>query len=133
MVKVFICFLFVAVFLSGGASAHSFSGEWVWNNSPAARTFSIEIKQQGGELQGQYCAVAQNGSRVDCDDEVNQNIGGNVDSNGVSATVRFSSFFGAKNGEARIEVNGDHLHWHIIKNPDGGEFYSPRDAVLDRR
>lgn len=120
-----------AISLSGCASpADPFSGEWDWNNAPNAMTFSIDLKQQGGKLQGQYCAVAQNGNKTDCDDEKNPNIYGIVDSTGKSAIVNFSSFFGAQNGKAMLKVTDGHLVWHIMKAPNGGEFYAPKDAIL---
>jgi len=118
---------------SGYAHASSFDGVWEWNAAPSTKTFSIELKQHGRIVQGQYCAVAQNGNRTDCDDEENLNIKGTIDRAGQSATVHFSSFFGAENGKAQIKIQNDHLFWHIKKNPDNGEFYAPSDAVLDRR
>ncbi|TDN69139.1 hypothetical protein [Paraburkholderia sp. BL10I2N1] len=117
---------------SVGAFSHSFNGEWDWRDAPISRTFSVDLKQHGRKLRGQYCAVAQNGNRVDCDDEENSNIEGDIDAAGQSATVSFSSFFGAKNGKAKIKMSDGRLIWHIIKNPTGGEFYAPSDAILDR-
>jgi hypothetical protein len=76
--------------------------------------------------------VAQNGNKTDCDDEKNQNANGIVNANGQSAAVHFSSFFGAQRGKAHLNLHDGHLFWHIIKNPDDGEFYAPKDAILDR-
>ena len=120
----FGCFL-IAVGGSGRVYASSFEGNWNWSIAPSIRTFSIELNAHD-------CAVAQNGNRTDCDDEGNPNIDGIIDRTGQSATVHFSSFFGAKNGKARIAIRNGHLLWHITKNPDDGEFYAPNDAVLDR-
>ncbi|WP_133662352.1 hypothetical protein [Paraburkholderia sp. BL10I2N1] len=111
------------------AFSHSFNGEWNWNDVPISRTFSVDLKQHGRKLRGQYCAVAQNGNRVDCDDEENSNIEGDIDAAGQSAIVSLSSFFWGEKWKG--EADG-HLIWHIIKNPTGGEFYAPRDAILDR-
>lgn len=119
-------------FHSMSAFSHSFNGEWDWNDAPSSRTFSVSIKQDGRKLHGQYCAVAQNGNRTDCDDEENPNIDGSIDATGQSAIVTFSSFFNAKNGKAELRMRDGHLSWHIIKKPTGGEFYAPRDAVLDK-
>ncbi|CAN7757023.1 hypothetical protein [Paraburkholderia hospita] len=124
--------ILTAISANGRAYAHSFEGSWNWSVAPSTRTFSIELNAHGNVLKGQYCAVAENGNRTDCDDERNTNIDGVIDRTGQSATVHFSSFFGAKNGKARIAIQNDHLLWHITKNPDDGEFYAPSDAVLDR-
>jgi hypothetical protein len=29
-----------------------------------------------------------------------------------------------------LKVNGGHLVGHIMKAPNGGEFYAPKDAIL---
>ncbi|NIE55017.1 MULTISPECIES: hypothetical protein [unclassified Burkholderia] len=131
MENIFFGCMFAAISMSGCASpADQLSGEWDWDNAPSTMTFSIDLKQQGGKLKGQYCAVAQNGKKTDCDDESNPNIYGIVDGVGKSAVVNFSSFFGAKNGKATLKIIDGHLVWHIIKSPFGGEFYAPKDAVL---
>lgn len=117
---------------NGRAYAHSFEGNWNWSVAPSPRTFSIELNAYGNVLKGQCCAVAENGNGTDRDDERNPNIDGIIDHTGQSATVCFSSFFGARNGKARIALQNGHLLWHITRNPGDGEFYAPSDAVLDR-
>jgi hypothetical protein len=126
------CLILIAITISGQASAQSLTGKWDWSDAPNSRTFSIEIKQWGKKIEGQYCAVAQNGNRVDCDDERNPNIKGMIDGAGRPATVEFSSFFGAQDGKATLTLEKNRLIWHVIKIPVGGEFYAPNDAVLDR-
>lgn len=93
-------------------------------------TFSIDLRKQGNRLRGRYCAVSQNGNRTDCDDEANPIIGGVIDDDGKTSVVNFSSFFGEKNGEAVLKIIDGHLIWHIVRNPSGGEFYAPKDAIL---
>lgn len=126
-----LCCIFVA-FSSGGCASPAvpFVGKWGWNNSPSTMTFSIDLKKHGKKLQGQYCAVAQNGNKTDCNDETSPNIDGVIDETGKSAIVNFSSFFGAKNGKAVLKINDGHLIWHIVRNPSEGEFYAPKDAIL---
>jgi len=129
--KLILGCIFVSVSAGGCASpADPFAGEWDWNDSPDTMTFSIDIKQQDNKLQGQYCAVTQNGNKTDCDDETNPNINGVIDRTGKSATVKFDSFFGAKNGRAVLEISDGRLIWHVIRNPSDGEFYAPEYAVL---
>ncbi|WP_306716775.1 hypothetical protein [Burkholderia dolosa] len=94
--NIFFGCVVAAISMSGCASpADPFAGEWGWNNVPNTMMFSIDLKQQGDKLRGQYCAVAQNGNKSDCDDEKNHNIDGVVDSTGKSAIVNLCSFFGA--------------------------------------
>lgn len=132
--KIFCIFCFC--FLIGCANAaalpmKNFTGRWTWNNAPASESFSLDLKQAGKRLDGQYCAVAQNGNRVDCDDERSPNLTGTLTTNGEVVIVKFSSFFGAKDGRAELRKSGGHLIWHILEAPHGGEFWAPKDAILD--
>jgi hypothetical protein len=126
------CFLLPCTLAGGASLSGAFSGEWDWNDAPESRTFSLKIEQQGNRIKGQYCAVSQNGNKIDCDDEDNQNINGATDVAGTSAVVEFSSFFGATKGRAMLKISNGRLSWRILKNPTGGEFYAPMAAVLDR-
>jgi hypothetical protein len=110
----------------------SFSGTWNWSAAPQSRTFSIDLKQNGKNIVGQYCAVALNGARVDCDDETNPNVHGEIDSSGKSATVQFYSFFNARQGRATMRLHKGRLIWKIMISPFGGDFYAPHDAILER-
>lgn len=114
------------------ARAHSFNGEWNWDAAPSSRNFSLHIIQKGRMLRGQYCAVARNGNRIDCDDKANENIAGKVDVSGQTAKIKFSSFFGAVGGIAVLKLKGNELSWTIIDDPVGGEFYAPSAAVLSQ-
>lgn len=125
--------IFIAISQCNYAFSHAFDGEWEWGNAPSSRTFFIDIKQTGNRLRGQYCAVARNGNRTDCDDDHNPNLRGYVEASGQSAIVIFSSFFGAKNGRAELKIQDDKLIWRIMKNPIDGEFYAPGVAILRKR
>ncbi|WP_162601022.1 hypothetical protein [Paraburkholderia sp. C35] len=130
--RIFMGYLLIVGFDSTSVFAQSFSGEWDWNNAPSSRAFSLALAQRENHINGQYCAVAQNGNKTDCDDEKNENITGDISGNGQFATVSFSSFFGAANGKAELRMRDGHLIWNITRMPNGGEFYAPKDAVLDR-
>lgn len=127
------CLLFFAMAACGLASAQSFNGEWDWNDAPGSKTFSIYIKQHGNRLEGQYCAVAQNGNKIDCEDDGKPNVAGIIDEAEQSSIVDFYSFFGAQSGKALLRISKGRLIWHIIESPKGGEFYAPQNAILDRR
>lgn len=109
-----------------------FSGTWEWEDAPQARFFSIKLRQRGKQLTGQYCAVAQGGNRIDCDNGGDRNIRGVVNADGVQAMATFSSFFGAEDGAAIISLSGDKIKWRIIKDPVGGDFFAPHEAVMMR-
>ncbi|MBN3759476.1 hypothetical protein G3O01_01390 [Burkholderia sp. Ac-20365] len=126
------CGVLASISASTVAYAHSFEGAWDWNGAPSTKAFSIELTQRGNVLQGQYCAIARNGNRVDCDNERMPNIDGVVDRAGKSAEINFSSFFGGEGGKAKIRIQNDKLIWHVTKNPENGEFFAPIDAILDR-
>lgn len=111
--------------------AKPFTGQWDWDEAPSSRAFSLKLIQNGTILSGQYCAVAGNGNRVDCDDEEIQNITGSIDNSGKSAAIDFYSFFDARGGKASLSLKNNHLVWLIIKNPQG-EFYAPQKAILMR-
>jgi hypothetical protein len=109
-----------------------FSGEWVLVSAPKSSEFSIKLRQTGRDLRGQYCAIVQNGNRIDCDDEENPNIYGVTNSSGAAAIVEFSSFFGATKGKSQLKIVKGQLVWHVESAPSGGAYYAPRDAVLVR-
>jgi hypothetical protein len=135
---IYLCCAILGVVLGSEAYAESSSrpwnwtGTWDWNAAPSTATFSISITQHDGKLTGQYCAVALNGNKIDCSDKLDApNIKFISNKNG-RVVVEFSSFFDAKNGLAELNMKDGHLIWHVIKDPMGGEFFAPHDAVLDR-
>ena len=50
--------------LSDKHSFHNISGEWYWEGK--SDDFTLDIQQQGDSINGTYCAIAQNGNRIDC-------------------------------------------------------------------
>lgn len=123
------CFLIGRV--NAASSMQNFTGIWTWNKAPLSESFLLDLRQTGKRLDGRYCAVAQNGNRIDCDDERNPNLKGTVTTSGDAVIVKFSSFFGAKDGKAELRRSSGHLIWHILEAPHGGEFWAPKDAILD--
>lgn len=108
-----IFFMVIAKVCNASATMKSLSGTWDWADSPESRAFSIDLKQHGSQISRQYCAVAQNGRKTDCDDEKNPNLHGALDRTGQSAVVGFTSFFGAENGKAVMRIIEGRLIWHI--------------------
>jgi hypothetical protein len=121
---------------SGGSKTDSpntkiFDGEW--GSAVASNgTFSISLRQTVSRIIGQYCAIAKNGNKIDCDPENNPNITGVVNGHSGVASLTFSSFFGATTGKATIVRGNGQLIWHVVEAPQGGESYAPLNAILQR-
>jgi hypothetical protein len=114
-----------------GANAKIFDGEWEKSNV-ASGTFSMSLRQTGSRITGQYCAIAKNGNKIDCDPANNPNITGVVNDGSSVASLTFSSFFGATTGKATIARRNGQLIWHVVQVPQGGESYAPLNAILQR-
>lgn len=111
-----------------------FVGDWIVESSSDKRddTFSLHLfKNKNGLLEGYYCTVTRNGSKIDCSSDQNINIRTIKNENNFTI-VSFESFFGAKNGEAKISLVNNKIHWEVLKKPIG-EFYCPNSAYLVKK
>jgi len=109
----------------------SILGKWTWQSEDKSQQFTIDfIKFSNDSVYAKYCAVYNNGAKLDCDfDETIINIRGIVE-NKKKLKVKFNSFFHAKNGSAEIIITDDtQLKWKIIDSPKG-EFYAPSECIL---
>lgn len=106
-------------------------GTWNWRSDDKSQEFTIKIKRiEKDSVFGQYCAIYNNGGKIDCDfDDIN-NIKGLIVKDKIQ--LSFNSFFGAKNGKAEIKFFDNYIEWKIIKEPKG-EYYSPQSATLSRK
>lgn len=106
-------------------------GTWNWRSDDKSQEFTIKIKKVSNDsIFGQYCAVSNNGNKLDCDfDDIN-NIKGLIIGNKIQIT--FNSFFGAKNGSAEITIFDKYIEWKVTKSPKG-EYYAPQSATLYRK
>lgn len=112
-----------------GKAIGTYTGKWYWFSNDSSRSFQLQLVQNGDSLVGQYCAVYDNGKRLDCsDNDSDYNIAAKIENDSLTAT--FSSFFNATNGEAILKMTNDSLLWYIRKYPVGGASYAPRRAVL---
>lgn len=94
-----------------------------------SNTFSIKIfVGQNKNMEGQYCSVVRQGSRMDCPSENERNITDFVKTDS-GYMVSFQSSYGAKGGKAQLYILNTQLYWKIIEKPVG-EYYCPSSAVL---
>ena len=113
------------------------TGEWFYElnsseNELLNRTFQINIIVKDGILKGQYCAIAKNGNKIDCSDDEINNLSGEI--TGDKIKVKFFSFFGGKNGEAKISIlNENSINWKITKPVEDGESYAPKYCRLTKK
>lgn len=113
------------------ADAKNIIGTWNWRSGDKSQEFTIKIKKiDNDSVFGQYCAVYNNGNKLDCDfDDIN-NIKGLII--GDKIQLNFNSFFGAKNGKAEIKISEKYIEWKVTKSPKG-EYYAPESATLYRK
>lgn len=118
---------------------NSFSGEWryvdyIGTSRKPSFSFDIKLTQSAdGKIQGSYCLINQSENRIDCDaDNEVTNITGRGALDGSSTEVHFYSFFGGKDGVAKLSMVGNDLIWQVTKNPNGDFFYGPYKVELKK-
>ena len=100
--------LYLLVIISFGTLA-SFDGIWI--SERESSSFTIDLTETGDHISGKYCFITNNGNRIDCaeqDDE--DNITGTI-VNG-KAQVSFDSTFGGT-GKASFIIKDGELIYHI--------------------
>ncbi len=110
----------------------NFLGVWEWNNEDRSSVFSINFIQGNSPnvLKGDYCAIGQKGTKVDCamaqDDPFTALHSGNI------LKISFVDNYSGKSGEAEAIYNSDDtLTWKITNKPEG-EYYIPDTVVLKK-
>lgn len=106
-----------------------FSGKWQ-GEGDAASTFSLQLSQQNNKLTGSYCFITQGGKRIDCPDEQQQNLSGEIKNN--IANITFNSTFGGVEGKATLTLSGEKLQWRMTRPPVNGDYYAPEHYTLVR-
>ncbi|WP_051937197.1 hypothetical protein [Erwinia sp. 9145] len=131
--KIFLpVMILMASFLS---HANSFTGQWKgdlidpYNND--VTTMTLSLKEKGGEIEGRYCLIYNNGNKTDCSTTDEMNIHGEkIESD--RAKITFKSWFGGDKGKARITLKNDILQWHTLVKPQGENTYIPYKLSLIR-
>ncbi|HBU6129651.1 hypothetical protein [Enterobacter sp. 168J2] len=125
-----VMLLMVAGFNSGHAIAKDmFSGQWSGEQKNES-TLTLRLNQVGQNVNGSYCYVTQNGNRIDCPPDDENNLKGVIAEN--RANVEFNSSFGGGKGHAKLEVVGDKMIWTLITPPQKGEYYAPQNYKLTK-
>ncbi|SHG92564.1 hypothetical protein [Chryseobacterium vrystaatense] len=100
------------------------------SNQAMYEHFVLDLKNEGDSVKGRYCATADNGKILDCNNSTEYNIRGFI-ANG-KITAEFYSFLGSKDkkGIAELQlINSSQLEWKIIKAPQS-PFYFPKNLQL---
>ncbi|WP_250253334.1 hypothetical protein [Chryseobacterium sp. Marseille-Q3244] len=103
---------------------------WRWRSEDKSQEFTIKIQRiTKDSLFAQYCAVYNNGQKLDCDFEQNTNIKAIFNKDKNAYVGEFHSFFNSGKGTCLIKIIDKNLNWEIIKTPDG-EYYAPTKCIL---
>lgn len=125
-----IVLLIVAGISSGHAIAQDmFSGQWSGEQKNES-TFTLRLTQVGQNVNGSYCYITQNGNRIDCPQDDENNLKGTITKN--LANIEFNSSFGGEKGHAKLEVVGDKMIWTLITPPQKGDYYAPQNYQLKK-
>ena len=111
---------------------NDFNGTWNYEfnseeNELLNKTFELKLIAEKDIIKGQYCAVAKNGRKIDCNDKISYNITGKIKDD--IAYVDFKGFLDTKaSGKAKIYFDGQNIIWEIISIK--GEVFAPKKATL---
>jgi len=111
-----------------------FIGEWANNSHPEKPddiSMRIWLTEEKGLVKGRYCLIYDNGNRMDCSNDNEDNIHGVLNHQGI-ALLNFNSWFGEKHGKAEFSVNGDYAHWHLLSPPVNSDHFFPKDIKLTK-
>ncbi|MDF7659601.1 hypothetical protein PUG81_11515 [Erwiniaceae bacterium L1_54_6] len=127
--------LLISLFPFFCCASDMFSGHWSGADSnddgTPYSTLTLKIHQSGNRISGQYCFITQNGNRIDCPTDDEENLHGVIKDN--KAKVTFDSSFGGKGGVALLLLHDSKLSWHLKNEPQQGNFYAPDVYELTRQ
>lgn len=97
--------------------------------------FSFWIYVEDGYVSGQYCAINDSASRIDCgeQDEVGDcYIKGPLNMEGDTIQLEVISCYSRKTGKAILYPDGDNLMWEITKEPGeaGKDYFAPMESEM---
>ena len=106
------------------------TGKWSWEG--ATSSFYLELRQAGDSIKGHYCAIGQNGNRIDCsvDETDSCELIGRFSK--TTAQIQFKSCYVGDSGKATITYDPKHDKLSWVLSPSDGDFYAPDSVVLSR-
>lgn len=113
-------------------------GKWIYtkkneNSDIPELQFTLTIIQNGQHINAQYCAIANSGGKIDCENEKEYNITGEIINDKIIGN--FYSFFGSSKDKGKVEISfidNNTINWKIISSPKG-LFYAPDNCNLNRK
>lgn len=128
-VAVILIFASPGLFSSQAMAAGEFTGQWTGEEKDQS-TMTLQLKQNDNTITGSYCYITQNGNRIDCPDEGENNLKGTISNH--RASVEFASSFGGT-GYANLEVEGEKLVWNKAPSSGQGKYYAPQHYTLTKK
>ncbi len=113
-------------------SVINLTGHWTWSD----KTSSLELNlyQNGNDITGTYCAIAQSGNRIDCSDDEPSKclISGKLINN--SAKLAFASCYSNRIDSATLTYNprNKRLKWEFTQTDPGMNIPVPTEAILTK-
>ncbi|SHE77063.1 hypothetical protein [Chryseobacterium vrystaatense] len=105
---------------------------WRCKSEDKIQEFTLKIMRISKDsLYAQYCAVYNNGQKLDCDFEENINIKAAFDIRKSGYVGDFFSFFNSGKGKCIIKRIDKSIIWEILEIPNG-EYYAPIKCVLKK-
>jgi hypothetical protein len=97
--------------------------------------FSFWIYVEDGFVSGQYCAINDTASRIDCgeQDEVGEcYIKGPLNMDGDTIQIEVISCYSRKAGKAILYPEGDNMIWEILEEPGeaGKDYFAPMKSEM---
>lgn len=122
---------------SNDIAVQDWSGKWVYQKKQndadvPEEQFTLTIIQEGNKIKAQYCAIANSGGKIDCENEQEYNVTGIIKDGKV--TGEFFSFFGSPSDKGKFEISelDNKIQWKITKAPKG-IFYAPDNCILTKK
>ncbi len=120
--------------ISKSCFSQTISGNWAWEYDNGKHITEITLENiNSNTLQGNYCSTFYSGSKIDCNENLNDFC---IQVSSTSTNVfegTFKSSFCEELGILRLTYNPaeDQLFLEILNEPDG-EYYLPDDVIFNR-
>ncbi len=122
---------------TGKIASVNWSGKWIYSKKNKdsdipEQQFTLTIFQEGDNIKAQYCAIANSGGKIDCENEKEYNLIGKVEKGKIVG--QFYSFFGSSKDKGQFEitmVDENTISWKVITAPQG-IFYAPDNCLLKK-